>query len=294
MSVCAYVGACMCIRVNVSVHLCAPMCIWVQVVDLSGLWKAFSALKMFTTLLERGNKHLGSWREIWSAQVCGSGQEASRHPESGEMRVVWSSQKMLTAGGPGRTARAPEREGGRGVRDRQSSKNGQWGEMRSAQGEEWQVENRQAGSALAGAGLGDRPGQPTGRSSRAESSTNSANVCELLIMSASSGNECLWLSLRICLSYTRAVKSHLFSKQVSSFIVFLDPIAFLNSPLGFMCLHSLNRYQRNSPRNHHFCSQAGTCRPWCKRSQLFHQKQMSVLSCFASMNHNLASCFLLC
>lgn len=118
MSVCAYVGACMCIRVNVSVHLCAPMCIWVQVVDLSGLWKAFSALKMFTTLLERGNKHLGSWREIWSAQVCGSGQEASRHPESGEMRVVWSSQKMLTAGGPGRTARAPEREGGRGVRDR--------------------------------------------------------------------------------------------------------------------------------------------------------------------------------
>ena len=32
-------------------------------------------------------------------------------------------------------------------------------------GEEWQVENRQGGSALGGTGLGDRPGQPTGRSS---------------------------------------------------------------------------------------------------------------------------------
>ena len=147
------------------------------------------------------------------------------------------------------------------MRERRSSKNGPWGEMRSAQGEEWQVENRPGGSALAGPGLGDRPGQPTGRSSRADSSANSANVCELLMMPASSWNECLWLSLRICLSYTRAVKSHLFSKQVSSFIVFLDPIAFLNSPLGFMRLHSLNRYQRNSPRNHHFCSQVGTYRP---------------------------------
>ena len=118
-----YVYACECV--------CAPMCIWVQVVDLSGLWKAFSALKMFTTLLERGNKHLGSWREIWSAQVCGSGQEASRRPESGEMRVVWSSQKMLTAGGPGRTARAPEREGGLGwERDRAA---------RMDRGERWGV-----------------------------------------------------------------------------------------------------------------------------------------------------------
>ena len=41
---------------------------------------------------------------------------------------------MLTAAGPGRMARAPEREGGRGVRKRLSSKNGWWGEMRNAQG----------------------------------------------------------------------------------------------------------------------------------------------------------------
>lgn len=102
------------------------------------------------------------------------------------------------------------------------------------------------------------------------------------------------LSLGLCLSYTRAVKSHLFSKHISSFIVFLDPTAFLNSPLGFMHLHSLNRYQKNSPRNHHFCSQVGTYRPWCKSSHLFYPKRMSVLSCFASMNHSFSSCSSLC
>lgn len=191
--VCAYIY--MSIYVYVCECVCACACISVQAVDLSGLWKAFSALKMSTAPLERGNKHLGSCREIWSTQVCGSGQEASRHPESGEGRVVWSSQKMLTAGGPGRTARAPERGGGHGVREWAARMGGgeRWGMHR---GEEWQAENRQGGSApgsggLGRAGLGDRPGQPTGRSSWADSSTDSANFRGQLIMPASSWNECL-------------------------------------------------------------------------------------------------------
>lgn len=187
-----YVCVCICMSIYVYVCecVCVCACISVQAVDLSGLWKAFSALKMSTALLERGNKHLGSCREIWSTQVCGSGQEASRRPESGEVRAVWSSQKMLTAGGPGKTARAPERGAGRRVRERLSSKDGRWGEMRNAQG--WGMAGREQTRwiCLGGAGLGDGPGQPTG-SSWADSSTDSANVCGQLIMPASSWNECL-------------------------------------------------------------------------------------------------------
>lgn len=193
-----YVCVCICMSIYVSVCecVCVCACISVQAVDLSGLWKAFSALKMSTAPLERGNKHLGSCREIWSTQVCGSGQEASRRPESGEVRAVWSSQKMLTAGGPGRTARAPERGEGVGW-ERDWVARMDSGERRGMhRGEEWQTENRQGGSApgrgqSGGAGLGDRPGQPTGRSSWADSSTDSANFCGLLIMLASSWNECL-------------------------------------------------------------------------------------------------------
>ena len=229
MSVCAYVWAYMCMHVNVSVRVCVfRYKLWISQGSekLSQPWKC---------LQPRWREETNTQEAIEKSEVpkC---VEVDRRLADVQKVVKWEWSEAVRRCWPqlgleGWPGLWKGREGVGWERDWAARMDGgeRWGMHR---GEEWQVENRQGGSALGGTGLGDRPGQPTGRSSWADSSTNSANVCGLLIMPASSWNE-------VSVVFSNLSELHKSSKIPSffqaSFLIycFLGSHCFSQQPVGF-------------------------------------------------------------